>query len=266
MHWPLTLQDAEIAYHRGTAQGGLLAEFGPLVAAYPPATLPELVDTGWFDGSRPPALEEWEGFESFCAAHGLPCLVRVQSVGLPLLLPDLTERGYRLDYLLHAYMQALPELRGDEQPRIPSGIEVQETADREGWAQVAAAGFGPGTEEVMRLVSHQAGRLFWARRVGMGEWAASAAYTVSGGVATFHGTATQPAERGQGLQTALLAARLRAAQSEGGAGAQYASVYVEPGSGSERNVQRAGFRLVGAQLAFTKSLDAAPLTLARPVR
>lgn len=195
MHWPLTLQDAEIAYHRGTAQGGLLAEFGPLVAAYPPATLPELVDTGWFDGSRPPALEEWEGFESFCAAHGLPCLVRVQSVGLPLLLPDLTERGYRLDYLLHAYMQALPELRGDEQPRIPSGIEVQETADREGWAQVAAAGFGPGTEEVMGLVGRQAGRLFWARRVGMGEWAASAAYTVSGGVATVRPRSQQSAGR-----------------------------------------------------------------------
>lgn len=247
MLWPLALQVAELSYHRQAAQGGLLAEFGPLLAAYPPATPPELVDTGWFDGSRPPTPEEWAGFEGFCAAHGLPCLLRVQSVSLPLLLPALTARGYRLEYLLHTYMQ---ELRGGEWPRVPSGIEVQETVDREGWARVAAAGFGPGTKETMQLVSRLAGRLFWARRAGMKEWAASAAYTVSGEVATFHGTATRPQERGQGLQTALLTARLRVVQAEGAA--RWASVYVEPGGGSERNVQRSGFRLVGAQLAFTR--------------
>jgi Acetyltransferase (GNAT) family. len=90
-------------------------------------------------------------------------------------------------------------------------------------------------------------RLFVAE-VG-GQEAATGAVHLQDGVAALHGTATRPAFRGHGAQTALLAWRLRGAMH---AGADLATVFVTPGSPSERNVERAGFRLVGMRLTFTK--------------
>ena len=67
-------------------------------------------------------------------------------------------------------------------------------------------------------------------------------------MAQLAGAATAPAHRRRGVQTALLAHRLQVAAAEG---ADLASVFVTPGSGSERNVQRAGFRLAGMRLTFS---------------
>ena len=74
-------------------------------------------------------------------------------------------------------------------------------------------------------------------------------YSLVDGVAMLHGTATRPEYRGRGLQTALLAARLHAAQEEG---ADLATVMVTPGTGSERNVVRAGYKLAGLRLTWTR--------------
>lgn len=83
-----------------------------------------------------------------------------------------------------------------------------------------------------------------------GRPAATAALSLVEGVAAFHGTATLPEFRGRGMQTALLAHRLNTAAQ---AGAKLASVFVTPGTGSERNVERAGFRLAGLRLTFTQT-------------
>lgn len=101
----------------------------------------------------------------------------------------------------------------------------------------------------MRLVAHAPGTVRLVAEV-QGQPAGTAALSVTGGVAALYGTSTRPEFRGRGVQTALLAARLhRAADS----GAEFASVFVTPGSGSERNVRRAGFRGAGVRLTFTRA-------------
>ena len=60
------------------------------------------------------------------------------------------------------------------------------------------------------------------------------------GVAEFGGASTRPVFRRRGVQSALLAARLKAASATG---CDTAIVLTEPGSDSERNLGRAGFRL-----------------------
>ena len=64
------------------------------------------------------------------------------------------------------------------------------------------------------------------------------------GVVEFGGASTRPAFRKRGVQTALLHARIDAARK---AGCELALVVTAPGEDSQRNVERAGFRL-----AYTK--------------
>lgn len=233
------LAHAEATAHARYGRTGEVAQFGPLVAVHAGPNLP--VDTAWHDGTHPFTAAALEAFEAFSVQYGQPATLHLLSAFAAPVLPLLKERGYGLEYVLHAYVHDLANL--------PEQAPIQIRAEEAGaWAALAARGFGPGAEEIMSVVAHAPGtRLFVAEMNGMP--AATAALSVTGGVAAFHGTATFPEFRARGLQTALLAHRLQAAA---GAGADLASVFVTPGSGSERNVQRAGFRLVGARLTLTR--------------
>ena len=64
-------------------------------------------------------------------------------------------------------------------------------------------------------------------------------------VALLFSAGTAPEYRSQGVQAALLPACLHLARQQG---ADLAVVYATPGSVSERNVVRVGFRMAGARL------------------
>ena len=100
----------------------------------------------------------------------------------------------------------------------------------------------------MRRVASAAGTQLFTAQLG-GQDIASGAVAITEGVAALHGTSTLPSERGKGAQMALIAQRLHYAKAEG---ADLATVFVTPASGSECNAERAGFRLVGARLTFTQ--------------
>ena len=69
------------------------------------------------------------------------------------------------------------------------------------------------------------------------------------GLASFYGASTLTEHRNQGVQTALLAARLRAATA---AGCTWAIVSTQPGTVSQKNAERAGFRVAYTKLVFQK--------------
>ncbi|MDV6374434.1 GNAT family N-acetyltransferase [Deinococcus arenicola] len=233
------LAHAEAAAHRQYGRTGEAAQFGPLVAVHAGPNLP--LNVAWHDGTRPPTAEELEALEAFSDRHEQPATLHLLSAFAALVLPLLKERGYALEYVLHAYTHDLTHL-----PAL-SALTVRE-AKADAWAALAARGFGPGAEEIMSVVAHTPGaRLFVADTDAAP--AANAALSLTEGVAAFYGTAALPEFQGRGLQTALLAHRLNFAAQ---AGADLASVFVTPGSGSERNVQRAGFRLAGMRLTLTR--------------
>ncbi|WP_288481741.1 GNAT family N-acetyltransferase [uncultured Deinococcus sp.] len=236
----LRLARAEAAAHTRFGALGTVARFGPLVAVASGQHLP--TDTAWHDGTGTPNPDEWAAFEAFCAAQGQAATLNLLSHAAPALLPDLNGRGYGLDYVLHAYTHDFAS------PPPAPGWPVHEDPDPGRWAALAAQGFGPGTEAIMRLVAGVPGTRRFVATVG-GEAAGTGAYATEAGVAALHGTATRPEFRGRGVQAALLAFRLAQAAREG---ADLASVFVTPGSGSERNVVRAGFRLAGLRLTFTR--------------
>ncbi|GHF96854.1 hypothetical protein GCM10017783_05960 [Deinococcus piscis] len=230
---------AEAGAHAAQAPAGH-ERFGPLLAVWTEDAEP--LDTAWHDGSRPPTPQEWAAFEMFCNQHGQTPTVHALSHAAPSLLPTLNGRGYHLQDLLHLYTHDLREL-----PELKAA-HVRLTHDAEAWARVAALGFGTGTESIMRAVAQAPGKRLWWAEVDSAK-AATGAYSLLDGVAMLHGAATRPEFRGRGLQSGLLAARLHAAKGEG---ATLATVMVTPDTGSERNVLRAGFKLTGLRLTWTR--------------
>ena len=223
---------------------GQWANFGPLSAVYAGAGLPINVALGATDAES--AAEQLPQIEGFFAAHAHPACVLTHSHAHPALLAALAERNYRLDYLLHTYAR---ELSGEVST---PAFEVEMFTPDE-WTEITPLAFGPESLEMMRLAASVPDVV----RLGIrrsGQWAGFGAVTVmpdsEGGVALLFSAGTLPEFRGQGIQTALLAARLQVAREQG---ATLATVDVSPGSVSERNVVRAGFGLVGARLNFVQA-------------
>ncbi|SMB95579.1 GNAT family N-acetyltransferase [Deinococcus hopiensis] len=230
----------EAEAHAAYAAWGEAAHFGPLVAVHAGLDLP--VNTGWHSGKGPLSEADLSAFEAFCRAHGQPTVLHVLSHTAPTLLSRLGPRGYALTTALHLYTRPLTPLPP------PPALPVREAADAPAWADLASRAFGPGSEAIMRLNAHLPGVHLLTAEVD-GTPAGVAALRAQQGVAALYSTATLPTARGCGAQTALLAARLHLAAR---LGADMASVFVTPGTGSERNVCRAGFGLAGMRLTFTR--------------
>lgn len=232
------LARAEAEAHRTYGAFGVAAQFGPLIAVHAGPNLP--VNAAWHSGEEAVTEADLAAFEAFCAAHGQAPTLHVLSNAAPGLLPLLASRGYTLGTVLHVYVHALTRLPA------PPTLPVQQAAEAEAWAALAARAFGPGSEAIMRLNASLPGTHLLTAEVD-GVPAAVAALSVRQGVAALYSTATHATARKRGAQAALLAARLHLAAR---LGADLASVFVTPGTASERNILRAGFGLVGTRLTF----------------
>ncbi len=213
--------------------GGEVRQIGPLRAMFAGPELPVNVACGFGD-----SLEGLlDSVEAFYTSHGLPSRLVLYSHFAD--WDTLARRGYRLVRLLHVYTRTLDTL-----PDAPQ-LTVRPLPPTE-FARLSAEAFGPGSEAIMERAAQRPRTQFSAAELG-GQPVAAGAMSVFGSLALLFSTATLPAFRGRGAQTALLAARLHAAHE---AGASCVAVMTTPGSASERNVLRAGFVLAGARLSM----------------
>jgi ribosomal protein S18 acetylase RimI-like enzyme len=122
------------------------------------------------------------------------------------------------------------------------------------WSQVVCQGFSeyvPVTDQMIdQMVSMCGASECWLAPVE--QPVAGAAMGIHEDVALFYGDATLPADRRRGWQTALIAARLEVARKRG---CTLAVVSVLPGSGSQRNYERAGFELVYMRVNLSRTFD-----------
>lgn len=79
-----------------------------------------------------------------------------------------------------------------------------------------------------------------------------ATVTAHGPVTGMSGAATLPGFRRRGVQTALLCARLAWAAQRGGG---LAFSVTQPGSASQRNLERAGFRVVYSRTKLVRAAE-----------
>ena len=73
--------------------------------------------------------------------------------------------------------------------------------------------------------------------------------SIHNGVASLGGAGTLPEFRNRGVQRALILARVAFAAESG---CDLAMVATQPGSGSQRNVERQGFRVVYTRMKFVR--------------
>lgn len=138
---------------------------------------------------------------------------------------------------------------------LPGGIRVRVVEQEEAklWGAINAQGWTHEHPELADFV-REAGVLCVAREQSPaflaeidGTPAAAGALTLHQGVALFGGAATVPAFRRRGLQSALLAERMRYAAEHG---CDLAMMVAEAGSGSQHNAERQGFRIAYTRLKW----------------
>ena len=208
------------------------------------------------------ALDE---IEVAFAARGAPVQVELAHLADPAIGALLTGRGYRLASFENVLGLALT---GEPGRVAPAGVEVRQirAGEFESWLDVVAEGFAhpdtsgvPAHEEFPREVIARAERddTGMTRYVALldGVIAGGARLRTAEGIAQLTGAATAPAHRRRGVQTALLSARLADAAA---AGCDIAVVTTQPGSKSQRNVQRQGFDLLYTRAVLVKQRRAAP--------
>ena len=208
----------------------------------------------------PVSAAELDRFEAFYRGRGGAPGLSLCPLADPSLVELLAERGYRIEYFMHTWYRELPPARPTENaapvaPGVPDSsgapqIVVRPILPEEAglWVRTAWHGFA-GDDVALPAdpiispypdMAHTTCWLAWLDGIPTG----AGSLAIHDRVAELFGTSTRLPCRGRGVQTALMHARMAAAVA---AGCDLIAVHTDPGSASQRNVERAGFRL-----AYTK--------------
>ncbi len=137
----------------------------------------------------------------------------------------------------------------------PIAVRLAEAHEHELWAQTSARGWSEVAEaadlmlELARVGANRPknGLSFLAELAGRP--IATGAMSICEGVALLAGASTIPEGRKQGAQAALLDARLSYAAAHG---CDLAMMCAEPGSSSQRNAERQGFRIAYTRIKWRR--------------
>lgn len=160
----------------------------------------------------------------------------------------LSERGYKISELNNVSVLDLTTysiLNIAEEPFVIKEIAASEFGI---WAKKVALGFGyPEAENQFNYYAKAKGIKVFAAYFE-GKIVAGATIALHGEVCDLGVTSTLPEFRGRGLQRQLLIARLNNAKQSG---VKIAAVTTEPGTVSDRNIQKMGFHCAYTRVKMT---------------
>lgn len=206
-----------------------------------------------------PSEAQLDEIEAFFRERGTAVNHEVSPLADVALLALLPARGYRpieQTSVLHR-----PPSLPDDAPRrltrdLTSGVTARPIVAGEEalWAATSAGGWsadhpalGPVVEDLGAVTARSSGTTCFVAECG-GEVIAAGAVAIHGGVAVLAGASTLPVWRRRGAQAALLAARLDFAASQG---CELAMMAASPGSTSQQNAERQGFRIAYTRTKWT---------------
>jgi hypothetical protein len=192
-----------------------------------------------------PAEGDLDRLEAFFRDRGAPVYHEVSPLADPAAVPLLNARGYHpFEFTSVMYRPIAPAAVAADPASSPVRVRQIEPGEADLYSRTAAAGWSEfGYGDFMRGVAGvgaatQGAHLFIAEIDGQA--IAAAALNVHEGLAHLAGASTIPEGRKRGAQNALLHARLRFAAERG---CDLAAMGAVPGSGSQRNAERHGFRI-----------------------
>jgi len=233
-----------LAPHVGATSRDFAGTFALFDGADSPFT--QTFGLGLFSPATPEALAE---IDAFFVHRGAPAMHEVSPLAGVDTIALLAECGHRPVELGTVLVRDLAQ--PDAAPSASAlHARVAGDADRATWIETSVTGWSddPDTAPVIRTVAttaieNRAMMHFLVERDGAA--IATASMGIHDGVAYLAGASTIPSARGAGAQAALLAARLDEARRRD---CTLAMMVATPGSTSQRNAERRGFRV-----AYTRS-------------
>jgi len=208
-------------------------------------------------GLNGPVTEaDMAAMEEFYRAHNAPVNIETCPLADPSLLKLLNERGYRPIEYSNVFVRELSDADSRLWPDPESKVHVRKPAEKEAESYsllvikcfFETAEVPPGLVDVFLSCFYAVGAFFFMAEVD-GVPAGGGMMSIHQGVASLGGAGTLPEFRNRGVQRALLLARIAQAARKG---CDLAMVATAPGSGSQRNVERLGFRLVYTRTKFLR--------------
>lgn len=219
------------------ALGGWAIDFGP------GSPLSQILHAG-MDGAV--AEAEFAEVERRFFSRGIASTVSLCPFADPTLIEILGRRGYRVSHFEHTLSRPLEPL-----PAAPPHIRLAAHEDWSACGEVLTQAFfpdggePPGLRDLFETMFRIEGACAWLAEEA-GSIASCGGLTLAGKTAVLAGDGTRPVFRGRGYQNELIAARCAHALTVGASLAMSCTV---PGSSSQRNYERQGFRI-----AYTKAL------------
>jgi GNAT superfamily N-acetyltransferase len=204
--------------------------------------------------------EEFDQLEQFYFSREEPVRVETCPLAVPSLIEHYKERGYFVSEFTNVMLR--PVKLSDQQPKAgmsnTNGVEVRAVPRQEIdlWTLTVAQGFSehfPVTQEILSVMKMFAlGKNTECLLATVnGRVAGGATLAIRGRIAGFFGASTLPDFRKRGVQTALLRARMELATA---AHCELAVSLARPGSQSERNITRQGFRCLYTRAKFERNV------------
>jgi GNAT superfamily N-acetyltransferase len=232
--------------------GAACLEVGGTYAMFDGPASP-LTQTFGLGMAKPVATKDLERLEQFFTSRGAPVDHEVSPLAGVDLLATLVKRGYRpIECSSIMYRPIFPGLKLGRPANERVRVRRVESAEHGVWVATAAEGwreagdFSALMRDVINLLSRSEG---WTPFLAELEDRpiAAGALSIFDGVALLAGASTIPSARKQGAQLALLETRLRFAAERG---CDLAMMGANPGSGSQRNAERHGFRIAYTRIKW----------------
>jgi GNAT superfamily N-acetyltransferase len=210
----------------------------------------------------PVTVEDLARLENFYHERGADAVLSLCPFADHSLLAGLAKRGWHVTEFENLF---LLELGGSVatkrikawEPTLDAAVEVRVCMPEERaiWARVTAQGFSNsetperGHEEYGRIMAEREEAILVLGWVD-GEPAGTGTLVIDEGVGWLSGDSTLPKFRRRGIQQEIQRHRLEIARE---AGCELAVTESEPGSASQRNMERHGFRLAYSHVEFAKT-------------
>jgi len=198
--------------------------------------------------------EEFERLEDFFRSRGSAVVLEVCPMADPRFIEALGKRGYRVVEFTNVLVREIDPQEIFPAPGPQLTIRRAEAIESRAYAETVARGFAEHFEVTEEIISTIQG-FFSGPGVHSylalvdGNPAGGGTLTLRQGVAGLFGTSVLPEYRKRGIQTALIYLRLEVARK---AGCDLAMSITQPSSGSQRNLERQGFRVVYTRTKFVR--------------
>lgn len=242
----------EVQARHEPASGATWVDIGGTLAMFSGVGSP-LTQTFGLGITATPSDAELDAIEAFFTTRGAEVFHEVSPLAGVELFARLTRRGYQPVELSSVMFRAVAG--GTDGITVNPAIRVREVsaAEVDLYASVSARGWSESADVQGFIAGFARISVEYATCIVAeidGRAIATAALFMSGGVGLLAGASTVPEGRRQGAQSALLDWRLKRVAAAGG---DLAMICAAPGSASQRNAERNGFRIAYTRTKWQRS-------------